>query len=67
MGGENGGHKTAECYDKEISAAVIERRWKYGRSGGGGGYRNAEDLGYGAGIDGSWDDGTEIGDGQVGE
>ena len=53
---------------KYISLAARERRWKSGRSGkSGGGERGAGGVEYGAGRDGSWYAGTEIGDAQVGE
>ena len=64
---ENGGQKTAECYDKEILVAARERRWKSGRSGGGGGDRDTDESWDGEGGDGYWDDGKETGDAQVGE
>ena len=43
------------------------RRWKYGRRGGDGGDREAEESEYGVGSDEYWDDGIETGDAQVGE
>ena len=55
------------CTLKEISVAAMERRWKSGRRGGGGQYRDEEESEHGARSNGSQDDGTETGDAQVGE
>ena len=52
---------------KDISEAVRERRWEYGRRGGGGGDRESAELEDGEGSYGYQDAGTETGDSQVGE
>ena len=59
--------KQLSCTLKEILASAMEQRWKSGRFGGRGQYREAEESEDEAGNNGSWDAGTETGEAQVGE
>ena len=53
---------------KDILVTARERHWKSDRRGkSGGGDRGAEESEVGAGSYGSWYDGTETGDAQVGK
>ena len=65
----SGGQKSAECYVKRNFRGSgkgvtleIRKAWQSG-----GGDRDAEDSEDGAGSNGSWDDGTDTGDTQVGK